>query len=143
MCAAGTKSRLRRAESTDLEAVTDLTTRAFEPWVSVVGGRPAPMDADYRAVIADGSVFVTESDGCIDGVIVLVPSADALLIESVAVRPERQRLGLGRRLLVFAEATARAWFFCSSPVHPRAHDRQHQALPAPRLRDHWKTADPR
>lgn len=102
-----TVSEVRRAEASDLEAVTDLTTRAFEPWVSVIGRRPAPMDADQRALISSGCVFLIDIDGFVGGAVVLVPSADALIVESVAVHPERQRLGLGRRLLAFAETIAR------------------------------------
>jgi ribosomal protein S18 acetylase RimI-like enzyme len=37
---------------------------------------------------------------------VLLPKPDHLLLDNIAVAPERQGLGLGRRLLAFAEAEA-------------------------------------
>jgi ribosomal protein S18 acetylase RimI-like enzyme len=38
---------------------------------------------------------------------VLLPKPDHLLLDNIAVRPERQGQGLGRRLIEFAEAEAR------------------------------------
>jgi ribosomal protein S18 acetylase RimI-like enzyme len=40
------------------------------------------------------------------GVLVLLPREDHLLLDNVAVAPERQRRGYGRRLMAFAEAEA-------------------------------------
>jgi ribosomal protein S18 acetylase RimI-like enzyme len=40
------------------------------------------------------------------GLIVLLPRPDYLLLDNIAVAPVRQGLGLGRRLLAFAEAEA-------------------------------------
>jgi ribosomal protein S18 acetylase RimI-like enzyme len=39
--------------------------------------------------------------------VVLVAEPDYMLLENVAVVPEKQRLGLGQRLIEFAEARAR------------------------------------
>ncbi len=44
--------------------------------------------------------------GEIAGLMVLLPKADHLLLDNVAVTPERQGSGLGRRLVTFAEAVA-------------------------------------
>src|SRR5438105_5359708 len=63
---------------------------------------------DYAALIADGVVSVLEgSDGTIDAIIVLLPKPDHLLLDNIAVRPDRQGHGLGRQLIAFAEAEAR------------------------------------
>ncbi|GGO74466.1 N-acetyltransferase [Nonomuraea cavernae] len=88
----------------DLAAVEKLVHDAYEPWVEVVGMRPLPMEADYGVLIAAGRVHVTDP---LDGLVVLVPEDGVLLVENVAVSPERQGRGVGRRLLAFAEEEAR------------------------------------
>ena len=44
--------------------------------------------------------------GVIAAIVVLLPAPDYLLLDNIAVAPERQGSGLGRRLLAFAEAEA-------------------------------------
>lgn len=65
------------------------------------------MVADYPAQIAAGEVQVLEVAGRLQGFIVLRAAADHLFVENVAVRPERQGRGDGRRLMAFAERAAR------------------------------------
>jgi GNAT superfamily N-acetyltransferase len=99
---------IRVAAATDRGAVEELVREAYRPWVPVVGGRPQPMDADYARLIADERVYVTGPAGAgPDGLIVLVPEEDGLLVENVAVRPGLHGRGIGRRLLAFAEQEAR------------------------------------
>jgi ribosomal protein S18 acetylase RimI-like enzyme len=64
------------------------------------------MLADYAARIASGSVYVIDC-GEVRALIVLKVRDDHLFIENIAVRPEYQRQGLGRRLMQFAERQAR------------------------------------
>jgi ribosomal protein S18 acetylase RimI-like enzyme len=61
---------------------------------------------DYAALIAAGEVFVLDDNG-IAGIIVLRGRKDHLLVDNIAVEPARQRQGLGRRLLAFADERAR------------------------------------
>lgn len=98
-------SDVRRARPADRGTVEDIVEQAYQPWITVIGARPGPMDADYAALIAAGSVYVTGSSA-VDGLIVLVPENDALLIDNVAVDPDRQGRGIGRTLLAFAETAA-------------------------------------
>jgi GNAT superfamily N-acetyltransferase len=97
---------IRRATAGDLTAVAELVAEAYEPWVAVIGARPAPMDADYAGLIADGRVHLAGTDA-LDGLVVLISESDALLVENVAVRPALHGRGIGRRLLAFAEDEAR------------------------------------
>jgi HAD superfamily hydrolase (TIGR01509 family) len=101
--APGTIRPARPAEAADLAAIARV---AYARYVPRIGRRPAPMDADYAARIAAGHLFVAERDGRAVGLIVLVPAADHLLIENVAVAPPQQRDGIGRSLLGFAETYA-------------------------------------
>lgn len=72
----------------------------------LIGLRPAPMDADYAALVAAGAVTVAQVDGAPAGLIVLVAHPDHVLVENVAVAPEHQGRGIGRALLAHAEEHA-------------------------------------
>ena len=90
-----------------MESIRELVVRAYSRWVPRIGLRPAPMDADYAALVDEGDVFVLAGPDVV-GVLVLRPTeGDALMVENVAVDPERQGEGLGPSLLEFAEAQAR------------------------------------
>ena len=65
------------------------------------------MDDDYAAHIDAGEVFVLEHDGTIAAIAVLIAAADHLLLDNVAVDPDRHGHGLGRRMIGFAELEAR------------------------------------
>lgn len=99
--------RIRSAAARDLGAVEDLTRRAYEHYIPIIGGEPMPMLEDYRPRITAGEVWLLEDGESVAGLIVLEERDDALLIYSVAVDPERQGAGLGQRLLAFAEDIAR------------------------------------
>lgn len=94
------------AEADDAAAVRVLVRTAYAPHVPRVGREPAPMNADYVRAIADGDVHVVREAGALVAVVVTRGAADHLLIENLAVTPERQGSGLGGRLLAWAEALA-------------------------------------
>lgn len=96
---------IRPATPADEPAVRAVTDAAYRPYIDRIGIRPVPMEADHAADIAAGRVFVTGDP--VVGVLVLVPRADHLLLESIAVEPRAHRRGVGRRLLAFADAYAR------------------------------------
>ncbi len=100
-------TRIRRAEPSDRSAVVACVDAALRGFIPEIGKPPAPMLADYGALIARGQVHVLEADGELAGVLVLEARQDHLFVDVVAVRPERQRQGLGRRLMAFAAAEAR------------------------------------
>jgi N-acetylglutamate synthase-like GNAT family acetyltransferase len=79
------------------------------------------MKADYGPKVARGQVSVADEAGGIVGLIVLIREPDHLLVENVAVAPERQGEGIGRALLV----SPRSWLakrisrpFVSTPMPP-------------------------
>ena len=86
--------------------MVDCVAAAFEGFVPQIGKPPAPMLADYAALIARGQVHVVEDEGVISAAIVLEARPDHLFVDVLAVRPERQRIGLGRRLMALAAAEA-------------------------------------
>jgi ribosomal protein S18 acetylase RimI-like enzyme len=91
----------------DARAVAGCVRAAYAGYVERIGREPAPMTADYRALIAAGEVWVIRAGEGISGVLVLRPQPPALLVENVAVAPDRQGAGLGRALMAFAEEHAR------------------------------------
>jgi GNAT superfamily N-acetyltransferase len=99
---------IRRAQPTDRAAVEQIVRDAYSMYIERIGKPPGPMLDDYAALIADGTVSVLEDgDGTIVAIIVLLPKPDHLLLDNIAVRPDRQGHGLGRQLIAFAEAEAR------------------------------------
>lgn len=96
----------RKAVAGDAAGVSAVTVAAYEHYVERLGQTPAPMTADYPALIASGSVWVAEHDGGLVGVLVLVAYDDHLLLESIAVSPAAQRQGVGQALLDLAEREA-------------------------------------
>jgi GNAT superfamily N-acetyltransferase len=98
---------IRIAELTERTAIEEIVRAAYEPWVDVMGVEPLPMVADYGRLIGRGQVHVLEN-GELDALIVLEREPEVLLVENVAVRPDRQGRGLGRRLMAFAEFRARS-----------------------------------
>ena len=80
--------------------------QAYRHYIVRIGKPPGPMLDDYAARVSEGVVWVLEEEAAIAGIIVLLPTTNYLLLDNIAVAPTRQGLGLGRRLLAFAEAEA-------------------------------------
>ena len=98
--------RIRAATGTDVFSITEIVDQAYRHYIARMGKPPGPMLDDYAARVLEGVVCVLEEGAAIAGIIVLLPMADYLLLDNVAVSTARQGLGLGRRLLAFAEAEA-------------------------------------
>ena len=101
-------SKLRQATSDDLHSVEEVVRRAYSHYVSRIGQEPGPMSDDYGSLIGARRVQVVERDNAIQGIIVLIPERDAMLLDNVAVDPDAQGSGLGRLMLEYAEQAARA-----------------------------------
>ena len=99
---------IRPAHAGDAGAVEQLVREAYAVYAPRIGKQPGPVHDDYKALIANGSVYILD-DGGIAGVAVLIPEADALLLDNVAVAPQRQGRGYGRMLIAFAEERARTF----------------------------------
>jgi ribosomal protein S18 acetylase RimI-like enzyme len=97
---------IRRAGAGDLAAVDGITRRAYAIYIPVLGA-PVPMMEDYAPRIERGEVWLAWSGGEPAALIVLESLPDHHMIFSVAVDPAHAGLGLGRRLIAFAEERAR------------------------------------
>jgi GNAT superfamily N-acetyltransferase len=98
---------MRRARADEAAAVAALVEAAFARHVAAVGRRPAPMDDDHAGHIARGDQWVADADGTLVASVVLLARDDHLVVENVAVAPDRQGQGHGRALLAFAGDEAR------------------------------------
>ena len=97
---------IRGATAADVPAIADIVDQAYRHYIARIGKPPGPMLDDYAARVSEGVVWVLEKGTAIAGIIVLLPAPDYLLLDNIAVSPGYQRLGLGGRLLAFAEAEA-------------------------------------
>ena len=98
--------RIRPATADDAPAVAEIVERAYRHYIARIGKPPGPMIDDYAARVSEGAVWVLEEGAVIAAIIVLLPAPNYLLLDNIAVSPARQGLGLGRRLLAFAEDEA-------------------------------------
>jgi GNAT superfamily N-acetyltransferase len=99
--------KLRRAVGAEVAELEAIVADAFGVYRPRMDREPAPMTADYRALVQAEQVWVAVEDGEIRGLIVLVPAADHLYLDTVAVRRSAQRSGVGRHLMELAETEAR------------------------------------
>ena len=97
---------LRRATVADLGAIEHLVEDAYRKYVVRIGRRPAPMEADYAALLGRANVWVLSSPTGVQGVLVTHVMDDHLFLETVAVASNAQGRGYGAMLLARAERDA-------------------------------------
>lgn len=98
---------IRLAQPGDLAAVEAIVQAAYSRYITVIGQKPGPMLDDYAALIAKSCVHVLVADNEVAGILVLLPDNGAMLLDNVAVHPDRHGRGYGRALIAFAEKFAR------------------------------------
>ena len=103
----GGEEILRAAGAADVDDIRACARAAYRKYVPRMGKEPGPMLADFEAQVAAGQVTVLEAAGRLRGLIVMFPEANCLFVENVAVWPDAQGRGYGRRLLLYAESEAR------------------------------------
>lgn len=99
--------RLRAAVEADVPRLSELVRAAYGVYVPRMGREPRPMGDDYAAVVREREVVVAEEGGRVVGMAVLAVTEEGFLLDNVAVDPTRQGQGVGRALLLEAEAAAR------------------------------------
>jgi len=99
---------LRRANVGDVEKVVTFQRAAYARNRILLGVEPLPLRADYKKILAGYETWLYESADGLDGVLILEPRKDDLLIWSIGTAPRLHGQGLGRRLLAAAEERARA-----------------------------------
>ena len=98
--------RIRGAAADDVARIGAIAHAAYALYVPRIGREPAPMVADFAAEVAANHVVVIEAAGSVRGYMIAWPEPDAYFIDNIAVDPESQGDGLGRRLIGHAVAEA-------------------------------------
>lgn len=98
----------RTADPADGAAIGQLVRAAYGRWVPIIGREPRPMLVDYEHAVREHRIDLLIEGEEIVGLIETVLHDDHLWIENVAVSPERQGRGYGRRLLAHGEQLALA-----------------------------------
>ena len=119
---------LRKAVLADAEVIAALTDAAYSRYIARMGRKPRPMTDDYRAIVAEQPVWLLCFDAHPIGVLVLMAEPEAMLIYSVAVHPDHQKRGLGRRLLALAEEQALAAGYQTIRLYTNEHMVENIAL---------------
>jgi N-acetylglutamate synthase-like GNAT family acetyltransferase len=84
---------IRRAGAEDAQAIRDLTRQAYAKWIPVIGREPFPMTADYQLAVARHWIDLLEEGKELLGLIEMIPQADHLFIENLAVSSGYQKGG--------------------------------------------------
>jgi GNAT superfamily N-acetyltransferase len=107
------KQSFRRATAADAVTVRDITHAAYAKWIPVIGRKPKPMTADYDKAVVNNVIDLLEEDGQPIALIEMIPEPSFepahLLIENIAVMPERHGEGIGSVLLERAQSIARGF----------------------------------
>ena len=99
---------LRRAVAADAPAIRALVRAAYQHYVARIGREPMPMTADYDRAVREHQIWLLDDAAGLAAVIELKPCGGGeLSIENIAVNPARQKSGIGRKLMAFAEEEAR------------------------------------
>lgn len=107
MFAGNPELSLRRAVPDDAKGVQELIAAAFVRHAPALGRTPRPMLADYGLAVRAHQVWIVRESASLVAALELVPGKGYLAVQTLAVRPDRQRRGLGRALMRLAEEEAR------------------------------------
>ena len=102
-----TRVEPRPATTADAAGIGECVRAAYSHYIERIGKPPGPMLDDYAQVVRDHRAYVIDDGGRIVGVLVLMDKESDLLLDNVAVLPQRQGEGIGRRLVEHAESEAR------------------------------------
>ena len=99
---------IRPAKIDDVAALKYCAEAAYEKYVIRMGKKPAPMVADFSALVEQKTVHVLDVDNKVCGFIVCYVRHDHFYIENIAVDPAHHGQGYGKQLMDFAEVQTRA-----------------------------------
>ncbi|MDL2267749.1 GNAT family N-acetyltransferase [Desulfovibrio sp. OttesenSCG-928-G15] len=103
-----TLEHITPATAQDAAAIQTLAEEAFALYLPRMNGqKPAPMLGNYAQLIAKELVYVLKNEHALCGYLVIIPDNDTMWLDIVAVAKSHQGRGYGRKLITFAEQSAR------------------------------------
>ena len=97
---------IQRGTTEDVDLISDFTRAAYAKWIPLIGREPLPMSADYETALREHRFDLLYKENALTALIETIARRDHLHIQNLCVSPEFQRLGLGSRLLNFAQDMA-------------------------------------
>jgi GNAT superfamily N-acetyltransferase len=76
---------------------------AYRDYIPLLGKTPPTFLEDFDSHVELGNLWLLDHNGSIDAMVVLTPSDNHMLLQTMAVDPNLQGQGLGQLLLQFAE----------------------------------------
>lgn len=98
---------MRQATLDDTQSIRALTREAYAKWVPVIEREPVPMSIDYNEALKKHRFDLLFLDDKLAALIETSLNDDHLLIINIAVSPNHQGKGLGRKLMDHAETLAK------------------------------------
>ena len=111
---------IRPALESDVQLFREIVDAAYRHYIPRIGKPPGPMLDDYARRVADRQAWVLEDAGRAVGILVLEETSSGFLLDNIAVLPDCQGRGYGRRLIEFAEAEARRRGFIDIHLYTHA-----------------------
>lgn len=97
--------RIREAELSDADAISDCMRESFEKYVPLMQKEPEPMLLNYADVIRERSAFILEEDAEFVGAIILADGDDTFMwLDILGVCNRYQNKGYGKKLIEFGES---------------------------------------
>ena len=94
------------ATNCDVEAMSQCARKAYRHYIERLGKEPGPMLDDYGTRVSENDAYVVRRKGQIIALLVLVMSDTGCLLDNIAVDPSFTGLGIGKKLMKFAEDQA-------------------------------------
>jgi ribosomal protein S18 acetylase RimI-like enzyme len=102
----GSTILIRRAKPEDAGAIRELTHAAYAKWIPVIGREPLPMTVDYDRAVRTHRFDLLFAGDRLAALVETLDEGDHWLIENLAVHPDFQGQGFGKRMLAHAENEA-------------------------------------
>ena len=90
---------LQRASAGDRQRIEDFQRAAYARTEAIVGARAIPLEWDYGKVLEECEVWLDESGGSLESVLILRVRQHDLFLESIATAPNAAGSGRARLLM--------------------------------------------
>ena len=98
---------IRLATESDYKAITRVIDDSFTKYINILNQKPSSMVTDYLPLIKNDQMYVLIDTKEIIGTLVLKISNEDMWVSNMAINPNLQKKGLGKKLLKFAEEKAK------------------------------------